>query len=488
MRTQEARRAFAAMAPQSKLIRVIEKLHALTDFQKTSTCQQQIEKLNLRHSLQSVEGRLEFIADLLAETRQSLNNAERKALDIFCRDLCAQLGSGSPFLDFSFEYLHKSLSGLDPCFSGRFVQSMAGLSARSLSKAPAAGLFLAFSLGSLVTSGCTQKKQTTHAQPVAQSLKAPDLEPSRHIPEQRLTYVVQKGDSVRSIAQRLGLNYQVIVDRNNIKYDAERDWFVLHPGQALAVPSGPVNDQTGSSASHSGEGVFYIGETERDHNCAYHLIGRGETLSTISKKYRLSVQRIAAANNISDINKISYGAILRIPADCSDAAQGLTPFNSLSRNEKVQYLKDRTITSGHPFLETIVDMAEEYQIDPRLYAALVWEESWFDAEARSADNCTKLVQLDPRFHVVSHDTTENFRKSLNYLRYEFTYYRRVGFDRKSATICALAAYNGGNTRIRRYINEGLWDGKNIDTIPLKETRDHINKIVRRCQLNYQARL
>lgn len=488
MRSQQARRAFAAMAPQSKLIRVIEKLHSCTDFQKTSACQQQIQKLNLRHSLQSAEGRLEFFADLLTETRESLSNAERRALSILCRELCAQKGNGSPFLGFSIEYLQQTLSGLDPCTSGRFVQTMAGLSARSLRKAPAASLLLALSLGSLVTSGCTQKKQSTQAQPVAQSLKAPDPGHARHIPEQRLTYVVQKGDSVRSIAQRLGLDYQGIVDRNNIKYDAERDWFVLHPGQALAVPSGPVNDQNGSLASQSGEGGFYIGETNRDHNCAYHLIGRGETLSTISKKYRLSVQTIAAANNISDIDKISYGAILRIPADCSDDAQGHAPFNSLSRNEKVQYLKDRTIMAGHPFLETIVDMAEEYQIDPRLYAALVWEESWFDAEARSADNCTKLVQLDPRFHAVSHDTTENFRKSLNYLRYEFTYYRRAGFDRKSATICALAAYNGGNTRIRRYINEGLWDGKNIDTIPLKETRDHINKIVRRCQLNYQARL
>ena len=131
-------------------------------------------------------------------------------------------------------------------------------------------------------------------------------------------------------------------------------------------------------------------------------------------------------------------------------------------------------------------MSEQYNIDPRFYAALIWEESWFDRNARSKDNCRKLVQLDPRFHAISDNIEENFRKSLGYLRHEFIYYRRKGFDRRSSIICALAAYNGGNTRIRNFIKNGQWDGKNIDTIPLKETREHIKKVLQRCKHNYHA--
>ena len=162
------------------------------------------------------------------------------------------------------------------------------------------------------------------------------------------------------------------------------------------------------------------------------------------------------------------------------------PFSLMDRGEKVRFLKERTIRAGHPYLNTIVEVSEEYKIDPRLYASLIWEESWFDKDAKSKDNCRKLAQLDPRFHRVSEDIKENFRKSLGYLRYELVYYRRKGFDTRSATLCALAAYNGGNTRIRKYIRDGKWDGKSIETIPLKETRDHLRKVLRRCKMNYQA--
>ncbi|MCP4716493.1 MAG: lytic transglycosylase domain-containing protein, partial [Deltaproteobacteria bacterium] len=89
-------------------------------------------------------------------------------------------------------------------------------------------------------------------------------------------------------------------------------------------------------------------------------------------------------------------------------------------------------------------------------------------------------------HKVSKSNEDNSRKSLGYLRHEFIYYRNKGFDTRSAALCALAAYNGGNTRIRKYIRNGTWDGRNISTIPLKETRDYLKKICRRLETNYQA--
>ena len=52
------------------------------------------------------------------------------------------------------------------------------------------------------------------------------------------------------------------------------------------------------------------------------LSGRGETLSSISKQYRVSIYSIAAANkNIEDIDLVFGGQHLNIPASDVGEAQ-----------------------------------------------------------------------------------------------------------------------------------------------------------------------
>jgi len=445
-----------------------------------------MERLGLRYSLSSLEGRLEFIADLVSEAKEGLNAAERRALRAFGQKLRLPQGQVAPFVAFSATYLQQVLLDLESGTAGALAQGIAAQATRPLPKASAAGLLLALALGMLAPAGCAQKKQTKQVLGVAEQPAACAL---REPLQQTQTYRVEAGDSVRSIARKLGINSLEIVARNNIRYDPLRNWYPLHPGQVLLLPAEPASAPPAEAlAVQSGPGTFYLGEMVPEQGYVHHLIKKGQTLVTISKRYQVAVEAIASANNIKDANKIAYGTILRIPLENSPDTQQTVAFASLSRSQKVQFLRERTINAGHPFLETIVDLSEDYRIDPRLYAALIWEESWFDADARSADNCTKLVQLDPRFHAVSQNTAENFRRSLQYLRHEFGYYRQAGFDCKAATICALAAYNGGTTRIRRYIRNGLWDGKCIETIPLKETRDHLCKIAQRCRRNYQASL
>jgi len=229
-----------------------------------------------------------------------------------------------------------------------------------------------------------------------------------------------------------------------------------------------------------------LGKSAYHHNSTYHLVSKGETLSRISKKYQVTVQDLINDNNIQDPRKIKYGTLLKIAKPAAPQAPAGMPFRQMSTEYKVSFLQQRTIHAGHPYLRTLVETCDEFNIDPRLYAALVWEESWFEKNATSQDNCQRLVQLDPRFHSVSNDVRENFRKSLRYLKHEFTYYLKRGFDRKSAAICALAAYNGGNTRIRSFIKEGKWDGRDAATIPLQETKEYVARVLTRCEHNYHA--
>jgi len=345
-------------------------------------------------------------------------------------------------------------------------------------------------------SGCTQRKNSAHAyyseskgQAIATIEKA-----EKEVIEYTRRYTVKEGDSIRRIADELGLDYREIVRRNNIKYDKGRDWFKLYPGQVLVLPGRVGTEKAVEGTAKSkfdytrNMDFFSLTKDKAEEGYKYHLVIKGDSLWKISERHQVPIKKIVKTNKIKSPNKIKYGTMIKIPTKAKAWEERRIPFNLMNSENKVRFLKKRTIKAGHPYLNTIVEVSEEYKIDPRLYASLIWEESWFDKNAKSKDNCRRLAQLDPRFHTISEDIKENFRKSLGYLRYEFVYYRRKGFDKKSAAICALAAYNGGNTRIRKYIRDGKWDGKSIETIPLKETREYVKKIIHRCERNYQASL
>jgi LysM repeat protein len=373
---------------------------------------------------------------------------------------------------------------------------------------PAGAVLLAFSLYGYAAGGCSREQgaslpetpRPAHAavkEPAAESREmfrystsetnGPNTiidsaqQPSDAPPD--MMYVVQKGDSVRGIAARFSCDYREVVNRNSIRYDRKRDWFVLHPGQKLLLPGIRAAAAPSDRARKSG---FYLrGMFEEPEPFRYHLIKKGESLWTISRVYCISMHKIISLNGITDPDRIVCGNLLKLPPKPGAVNTG-KKFSAMTRQEKVHFLKERTVPEGHPYLDTLVDVAEQFNVDPRLYASLIWEESWFNQEARSRDNCRRLAQLDPRFHRISDNARDNFEKSLRYLSHEFSYYRRKGFDSRAAIICAIAAYNGGNTRIRRFIRNGLWDGQSIDTIPLSETREHIRKVFTRCRNNYHA--
>ncbi len=513
------------IAPDSTLIRVLSRLFNLTDYRAAYAYQQILNRLCLRYSVFSLEGRLEFIADLIFSKKAKLNAAEKRALYHLWKQLRAKKDNGKTLFDFSIDYLNFAITACGGDFSDKTCQPIQHI--------PALNVLLALCLSGYLAAGCAKEKSPvssgtekagTPIQVIQRALVNQTIrnqEPDRlnllekitqelnasaraHSPAvetdttqdavYRGTYQVQKGDSLRTIADTLGLDYKEIVRLNNVRYDRKRNWFVLYPGQVLQLPAGmsdkkQLQDIAQVEDFNTDRGdIFYLPETASEKGYTYHLVTRGESLWGISKKYQVSLQKIAAVNSISDPHTIRYGMMLKIPVHTTAALQQGKLFQRMTREEKVLFLKQRTIQAAHQYIDALVDVSEEHKIDARLYASLIWEESWFDHNATSPDNCRRLAQLDPRFHVVTDDIKENFRKSLRYLRHEFVYYRRKGFDMRAATICALAAYNGGNTRIRRYIRTGQWNGRTIETIPLKETRDHLKKVQQRCEANYQARL
>jgi soluble lytic murein transglycosylase len=136
--------------------------------------------------------------------------------------------------------------------------------------------------------------------------------------------------------------------------------------------------------------------------------------------------------------------------------------------ERIRYpLRYQEIVRGH---------ARNYGIDPALLAAVIYQESKFDAEATSPSGAVGLMQLAPgtakgiairtggsAFRVSDLRNPEiNVRYGCWYLRH---LYRKYGEWR-----LVLAAYNAGQGNVDRWLQQERGE------IPFAETRAYVDRV------------
>lgn len=114
-----------------------------------------------------------------------------------------------------------------------------------------------------------------------------------------MNYTVQPGDTLNAIARRFGSSVQAIAQANNIVNPN-----LIYVGQQLIIPEGggTVTNPpapTPQPAPQPG-GTFYT-------------VQPGDTLTRIALRFGVSVQSLALANGLSNINVIFVGQQLTIP-------------------------------------------------------------------------------------------------------------------------------------------------------------------------------
>jgi len=130
--------------------------------------------------------------------------------------------------------------------------------------------------------------------------------------------------------------------------------------------------------------------------------------------------------------------------------------------------------------------AKEFDLDPGMLRGLVRQESVFDASAKSRAGAMGLTQLMPT-------TAKSLAKSVLRQRYRraflydpgvnaqlgAAYLRRLLDQFGNSPVLALAAYNGGPTRIARLVREnpGRPEDELFESIPLYETRDYVRRVL-----------
>jgi LysM repeat protein len=120
-------------------------------------------------------------------------------------------------------------------------------------------------------------------------------------------HVVRRGDTLYSIARRYGTTVQAIMNLNGL-----RNSNLIYVGQRLRVSGSSGSGGTGGGSIPPSTG-------------GVHVVKRGETLASIARRYGTSVAAIAAANGLRNPNFIYVGQRLRIP---SGGGGGYTPPSS----------------------------------------------------------------------------------------------------------------------------------------------------------------
>jgi LysM repeat protein len=123
------------------------------------------------------------------------------------------------------------------------------------------------------------------------------IEPSYH--------VVQRGETLASIAARYGITVEQLLQSNNIPNPNR-----ILPGDQLVVWGMPASTETAPADTAPAETVPVSAPAAADSS---YTVQRGEHLSQIARRFGLEWPVLAQANGITDPNRIYAGQTLIIP-------------------------------------------------------------------------------------------------------------------------------------------------------------------------------
>ena len=138
------------------------------------------------------------------------------------------------------------------------------------------------------------------------------------------TYIVRAGDTLSSIARRFDTTVDELAEVNNIS-----DPNLIYVGEILKIPT--INNSNSKSVS------------SRQYRNVY-VVQRGDTLSSIARRFNTSVDRLVKINNIKNPNLIYPGEVLEIEG-------------SISSSDNEEYRRLYVVQKG----DTLSSIAEKFK-------------------------------------------------------------------------------------------------------------------------------
>ncbi len=158
------------------------------------------------------------------------------------------------------------------------------------------------------------------------------------------TYVVQKGDTLYSIANKLGTTVSELKKENNLTsntlqigevlriptkeiYEEEENIYIVKKGDSLYSIANKYNTTVDElkRINNLTSNILSIGQVlklpsdkasnvEKEENTISYTVQKGDSLYSIARKYNTTIDRIKDLNNLTT-NLLSIGQVLLIPTD-----------------------------------------------------------------------------------------------------------------------------------------------------------------------------
>ncbi|MBS4535934.1 lytic transglycosylase domain-containing protein [Clostridium sp. D2Q-14] len=136
------------------------------------------------------------------------------------------------------------------------------------------------------------------------------------------------------------------------------------------------------------------------------------------------------------------------------------------------------------YKEYILMYCDDYNVDPNLVAAIISVESKFNKDVVSSKGAIGLMQILPEtaIWISQQNSMKEFEEWMLYtpeVNIKMgTWYINHLYKQFEDIDLILAAYNGGSGNVSKWLEDEKYskDGKTLDIVPFKETREYIKKV------------
>lgn len=219
------------------------------------------------------------------------------------------------------------------------------------------------------------------------------------------TYTVKRGDTLGAIARAHNTSVSAIASANGISNPNR-----LSVGQKLTIGA-TATPTTSTSAPKPAPAPAPAPQPAPSKGVVY-VVKSGDNLGSIARAHNTTVSAIAAANGISNPNRLSVGQKLTIGGTATASSNssankkpqlvtnnfpGYTYADSTvaAANENKHSLISKSVPSRAEMQRIVADTARSMGVDPKLALAHAYVESGFDATAVSPANAIGTMQVIP---------------------------------------------------------------------------------------------
>lgn len=123
-------------------------------------------------------------------------------------------------------------------------------------------------------------------------------------------YRIRRGDSLSRIAERFRVSYRGLIKTNRIRRPS-----YIRVGQLIKIPKRYGKTKTKRVRRRRRLNLVgnFKNRSYKNKNMQIHTVKRGESLTLIAEKYRVSIKKLAQANSIRNLSSIYPGEKLVIP-------------------------------------------------------------------------------------------------------------------------------------------------------------------------------